>query len=364
MKILITGSAGFIGFHMANRLIADGFEVVGMDNISNYYDVNLKLNRLKEAGIHLEGSDNPDTGQDPSLHPPINCFHSKKHSNYRFYLLDLKEKERVMNIFKEEQFDQVIHLAAQAGVRYSLENPWAYIDSNIIGTMSILEACRNHPVRHLLYASSSSVYGNLKNAPFSIDQFVDHPVSLYAATKKSNELMAYTYSNLYRIPTTGLRLFTVYGPWGRPDMAYFKFVKAILADQPIDVFNHGELWRDFTYVDDIVEGICRIIQSPVTSHQSPVTSHGSPENSTPYILFNIGNSTPVKLTDFIAILEKLLNKKAKLNFTDMQPGDVLMTHADVSPLEKEFNYRPGTNLEDGLRIFVDWYKDYYSISNL
>ena len=340
MKILVTGTAGFIGYHLSIRLLNEDHEVVGIDNINDYYDAGLKYARLEDCGI--EGGKPYTFGKE---------YSSIIWENYRFYRIDLAEKERVLQIFKEEQFDLVVHLAAQAGVRYSLENPWAYIESNIVGTMSILEACRCYPINKLIYASSSSVYGNSPNAPFSTDQNVDHPVSLYAATKKSNELMVYTYSHLYKIPTIGIRFFTVYGPWGRPDMAYFSFTKRILEGIPIDVYNHGELWRDFTYIDDIIGGILAIIDSKEVLPKKV--------NGAPYSLYNIGNSMPVKLTEFIEILEKVLGREAKLNFTEMQPGDVLQTHADVSPLKRDFGFKPETSLEEGLNRFVEWYRWYY-----
>ena len=340
MKILVTGSAGFIGFHIAKKLLSEDHEVVGIDNINDYYDASLKYARLEDCGI--EGGKPYTFGKE---------YSSIIWENYRFYRIDLAEKERVLQIFKEEQFDLVVHLAAQAGVRYSIENPWVYIESNIIGTMSIIEASRHYPVKQLLFASSSSIYGNSSDAPFSTNQNVDHPVSLYAATKKSNELMAYTYSHLYKVPTIGLRLFTVYGPWGRPDMAYFSFTKKILEGIPIDVYNHGELWRDFTYIDDIVGGIRAIIESNDVSNNKV--------KEVPYSLYNIGNSMPVKLTEFIKILEKVLGREAILNFTEMQPGDVLQTYADVNPLEKDFGFKPETSLEEGLNRFVEWYRWYY-----
>ena len=340
MKILVTGSAGFIGYHLTKILLHKGHNVIGVDNINDYYDSILKYARLEDCGIE---------GEKPFIFGKE--YPSIVWENHHFFRIDLADKDRVSQIFKKEQFDLVIHLAAQAGVRYSLENPWAYIESNIIGTMSILEACRHFPIKQLLYASSSSVYGNSPDAPFSTDQTVDHPISLYAATKKSNELMAYTYSHLYKIPTVGLRFFTVYGPWGRPDMAYFSFTKKILEGKPINVYNHGELWRDFTYIDDIVGGILAIID-----HKDEV---GKTDHGVPYALYNIGNSKPVKLTDFISILEKVLGREAKLNFTEMQPGDVLQTHADVGPLERDFGFKHGITLEEGLKRFVKWYIMYY-----
>jgi len=340
MKILVTGSAGFIGFHLAKKMLNEGHEVVGIDNINDYYDVDLKYARLKDCGIE---------GENPFIFGKE--YSSSVWEDYRFFRIDLADKDRILLFFKEEEFDLVVHLAAQAGVRYSLENPWAYIESNIVGTMSILEACRHYPVKQLLYASSSSVYGNSPDAPFATDQNVDHPVSLYAATKKSNELIAYTYSHLYSIPTIGLRFFTVYGPWGRPDMAYFSFTRKIIEGLAIDVYNHGDLWRDFTYIDDITGGILAIVE-----HKDVVDNK---VDGVPYSLYNIGNSMPVKLTEFIKILEKVLGREAIMNFTDMQPGDVLQTHADVTPLERDFGFKHGTSLEEGLNRFVEWYRGYY-----
>ena len=340
MKILVTGTAGFVGYHLAKRLLNNGHRVTGLDNINDYYNPLLKYARLKDCGIER---DKP-------------FIFGKKYSsavwkNYHFFRIDLEDRERVLQIFKENKFDLVIHLAAQAGVRYSLENPWAYINSNIIGTMSILEACRHCPVERLLYASSSSVYGNSPDAPFSTDLNVDHPISVYAATKKSNELMAYTYSHLYQIPTIGLRFFTVYGPWGRPDMAYFSFTKKILKGESIDVYNHGELWRDFTYIDDIVSCILAIIDHKDDSDKKILGD--------PYSLYNIGNSKPVKLTEFIKILESVLGREARLNLTEMQLGDVIQTHADVSLLKRDFGFEHETSLEEGLKRFVEWYFEYY-----
>ena len=340
MKILITGSAGFMGYHLTVGLLVEGQEVVGIDNINDYYDAGLKYARLEDCGIE---------GEKPFIFGKE--YTSTVWEHHRFFRIDMADKERVFQIFKDEQFDSVVHLAAQAGVRYSLENPWVYIESNIVGTMSILEACRYYPVKQLIFASSSSVYGNSPDAPFSTDQNVDHPVSLYAATKRSNELMAYTYSHLYKIPTIGLRFFTVYGPWGRPDMAYYSFTKKILDGIPIDVYNHGELWRDFTYIDDIVGGILAIIESKDVIENN--VKGGS------YSLYNIGNSIPIKLTEFIKILEKVLGKEAILNFTEMQPGDVLQTHADVSLLERDFVFKHGISLDEGLKRFVEWYFGYY-----
>jgi UDP-glucuronate 4-epimerase len=311
MKVLVTGAAGFIGFHLVNRLITEGFEVVGLDIINNYYDVNLKYSRLKECGI-----------DEAEINENI-LINSNKYSNYQFIKLNIEDKKNLFNLFQKEKFDYVINLAAQAGVRYSIENPDVYISSNIVGFLNILEACRHHKIKHLVYASSSSVYGLNGKIPFSTSDNVDHPISLYAASKKSNELMAHTYSHLYNIPTTGLRFFTVYGPWGRPDMALFLFTKAILDDKPIDVYNNGKMFRDFTYIDDIVEGIYKVANNPSKGNKNWDNKNPNPSDSiSPYKIYNIGNSTPVKLMDFISEIEKNLNKKAKINFLPLQPGDV------------------------------------------
>lgn len=334
MKILVTGTAGFIGFHLVQRLLARGDEVVGIDNINNYYDTSLKYLRLKESGI------------DPHEAESGHLVQSLKYRGYRFKKLALEDKADLIELFDNESFDRVCHLAAQAGVRYSLENPQAYIDSNISGFLNILESIRSFPVEHMVYASSSSVYGNSEDMPLSILQRTDSPVSLYAATKKSNELMAYAYSHLFKIPSTGLRFFTVYGPWGRPDMAYFSFTKAICGGNPIKVFNNGDLFRDFTYIDDIVEGVVRVID------KSPVSL------ALPAKVYNIGNSSPVNLFYFIETLEKAIGKKAIKELFPMQPGDVYKTFADVSDLENEFGYHPSTSIEMGLQKFVDWYKVY------
>jgi UDP-glucuronate 4-epimerase len=335
MKILITGAAGFIGFHVSRELLNHSFQIIGIDNINDYYDKNLKESRLKILD---------------------------KYNNFIFHKLDLKNKGKVDEIFETYQPTHVINLAAQAGVRYSIENPYAYVDSNLIGFINILEACRNYPVEHLLYASSSSVYGGNKIAPFSTNHNVDHPVSLYAATKKSNELMAHTYSHLYRIPTTGLRFFTVYGPWGRPDMAYFSFTNNILEGKPIKVFNHGNMERDFTYIDDIVEGISKLIdRPPVGNRQWDESKNDLSTSFAPYKIYNIGNNQPVKLMRFINALEDALGIEAEKIYMDMQPGDVLRTYADVSDLEKDINFKPSTSIEDGLKKFVEWYKDYYKV---
>ncbi len=329
-KILITGTAGFIGFHLAERLIKEGYEVVGLDIINNYYDVNLKLNRLKEHGITPEFKI---------------IVQSLKHPNYRFLQMDLADHDELVGFMMSEKFDYVVNLAAQAGVRYSLENPRAYTHSNIDGFLSILEGARNSKVKHLIFASTSSVYGLNTEMPLSEDQKTDRPMALYAATKKANELMAHSYSHLFKVPCTGLRFFTVYGPWGRPDMALFLFAEAILKDEPIKVFNHGKMIRDFTYVDDIVESIYRLIPKPASEN----------EDSVPFQLFNIGNSCPVQLMEYIEALEKALDKKAKKNFMDIQAGDVPATHAHVGKLEEYVNFRPKTSVEKGVKQFVEWY---------
>jgi UDP-glucuronate 4-epimerase len=345
IKYLVTGSAGFIGFHLIERLLKDEeCEIVGLDNINDYYDVNLKYARLKESGIPKEKID-------------YNTFVvSEKNKRYRFIRLNLEDKKNILQLFESEKIDFVIHLAAQAGVRYSLINPESYIQSNIVGFLNILEGCKQEKIKHLVYASSSSVYGLNTKAPFSTSDNVDHPVSLYAATKKANELMAHTYSYLYNVPTTGLRFFTVYGPWGRPDMALFKFTKAILNGDPIDVYNNGNMIRDFTYIDDIIEGICKVInhipRPKETMDNDPSTSIA------PYKIYNIGNSSPVALMDFISAIEKELGKTARKNYLPLQPGDVMMTNSDVSDLEKDLGYKPSTKLEDGVHKFVEWYLDY------
>ncbi|MFW6277169.1 MAG: NAD-dependent epimerase [Prolixibacteraceae bacterium] len=340
MKILITGTAGFIGFHLAKKFLERGDTIVGIDNINDYYEIDLKYSRLKEMGIKRD---------EVRWHKKVR---SNIYANYSFVRMNLEDKEQLLKLFNEEHFDKVCNLAAQAGVRYSIENPDAYINSNIVGFMNILEACRHFNVKHLVYASSSSVYGNSKKMPLSTDDRVDNPISLYAATKKSNELMAHTYSHLFGIPATGLRFFTVYGPWGRPDMAYFLFTKAIQEGKPINVFNQGDLYRDFTYIDDIVNGVAKILEKP------PLTPPKE-ENKGCCKVYNIGNSTPVKLMDFIETIEKALGKKAEKNFKEMQPGDVYKTFADVSDLQNDFGYAPNTPLEKGIGEFVEWYKSYY-----
>jgi UDP-glucuronate 4-epimerase len=348
MKILITGTAGFIGFHLSNLLINRGDEVIGLDNINDYYDVNLKYARLTEAGI------------DKSEISYGNLTLSKKFKNYRFIQLNLEDREALHKLFKEEKFDKVCNLAAQAGVRYSLTNPYAYIDSNIVGFTNILEGCRRNNVKHLVYASSSSVYGLNETMPFSTHDNVDHPISLYAATKKANELMAHTYSYLYSLPTTGLRFFTVYGPWGRPDMALFIFTKAILENKEINVFNNGEMYRDFTYVDDIVEGIKHVIDNPPLPDTSWSGLVPDPSSSkAPYKLYNIGNNNPVKLMDFIGAIEKITGKQALKVMKPMQPGDVAKTWADVNDLIENFNFKPSTDINYGIKKFLEWYRGYY-----
>jgi UDP-glucuronate 4-epimerase len=335
-KILITGSAGFIGAHLSKKLIAGGAEVVGLDNLNDYYDPQLKKDRMAALA---EG---------PRF----------SHVN-----IELADRKAVENLFQEHSFDAVVNLAAQAGVRYSLINPHSYVDTNIVGFVNLLEGCRHSGVKHLVYASSSSVYGANTKMPFSVHDNVDHPVSLYAASKKANELMAHTYSHLFQLPTTGLRFFTVYGPWGRPDMALFLFTKAILENRPIDVFNNGKMERDFTYIDDIVEGVCRVIgRIPEGSSR---WDGGAPDPATsycPYRVYNIGNNNKEKLLRYIEILEDCLGRKAVKNFLPMQPGDVPATFADVDDLVADFNYKPGTALEYGIGRFVDWYKGYYRIS--
>jgi UDP-glucuronate 4-epimerase len=334
MKILVTGTAGFIGFHLAKRLLEEGNQVIGLDNINNYYDVRLKYARLKETGI---SQDETKYGE------PVQ---SKIYGKYRFIKLNLEDRASLENLFTTEKPDIVCHLAAQAGVRYSIENPYAYIDSNIVGFMNILECCRRHTIRHLVYASSSSVYGNSGKVPFSEEDRVDYPVSLYAATKKANELMAHTYSHLYQLPTTGLRFFTVYGPWGRPDMAPMLFAKAIMNDEPIKVFNNGDLSRDFTYIDDIIEGIVRVMDNiPAKEEEHPHCR-----------IFNIGNSQPVQLMDFIRTMEETIGKKAVLEMYPMQKGDVKITYADTSKLEAQINYQFQTKIDKGLSVFIEWFK--------
>jgi len=335
MKYLVTGAAGFIGFHVTQRLLAAGHQVVGLDNLNDYYDVNLKTARLDLI---------------------------KNHPEFTFVKGDLADREGIAELFRAQRFQRVIHLAAQAGVRYSLENPLAYADANLIGHLNILEGCRHNQVEHLLYASSSSVYGLNRRMPFSTDDSVDHPVSLYAATKKANELMSHTYSHLYGIPTTGLRFFTVYGPWGRPDMALFKFTRAMIAGEKIDVYNHGQMRRDFTYIDDIAEAILRLQDVIPQADISWTVESGSPATSSaPYRVYNIGNSQPVTLMSYIEALESALGQTAQKNMLPMQPGDVMETSADTSALYKVIGFKPQTSVEEGVARFVAWYKDFYRV---
>jgi len=333
-KILVTGAAGFIGFHLSQRLLAAGHEVFGLDNLNDYYDVRLKEARLARLA-------------------PL--------PNFRFVRQGLEEREKLQQLFASENFEIVVNLAAQAGVRYSLTNPHAYIDSNIVGFLNVLEGCRHGSVRHLVYASSSSVYGANTAMPFSVHHNVDHPVSLYAATKKANELMAHTYSSLYGIPTTGLRFFTVYGPWGRPDMAYFSFTRTILEGRPIDVYNYGKMQRDFTYIDDIVEGVVRVMDKIPGGDPDWSGAHPDPGTSyAPFKIYNIGNNNPVELLHFIAVLEDCLGKKAEKNLLPMQAGDVPATYADVDDLMRDVGFQPATSIEEGLRRFVAWHREYYT----
>ncbi len=333
MKILVTGAAGFIGAALTLRLLKRGDEVIGIDNLNDYYDTNLKLARL-ETILH--------------------------YANFKFIKIDISDKTKIEALFENEKFDNVMHLAAQAGVRYSISNPHAYIDSNIVGFLNILEGCRNNKIKHFVYASSSSVYGANTKMPFSVHDNVDHPVSLYAASKKTNELMAHTYSHLYGLATTGLRFFTVYGPWGRPDMSLFKFTQNILEGKPIDVFNYGNHRRDFTYIDDIVEGVMRVIDNPAQKNNHWDGNCPDPGTSlAPYRIYNIGNNNPVSLLNFIETLEKCLGKEAKKTLLPMQQGDVPDTYADVSDLISDFDYKPDTILEIGVRNFVEWYKNFY-----
>ena len=335
MKYLVTGAAGFIGFYVSQRLCAQGHEVVGLDNLNDYYDVNLKVARLKELEVFSE---------------------------FRFEKVDLANREGIAKLFNTEKFDRVIHLAAQAGVRYSIDNPMAYADSNLVGHLTILEGCRNTNVEHLVYASSSSVYGLNSKTPFAASDSVDHPISLYAATKKSNELMSHTYSHLYGIPTTGLRFFTVYGPWGRPDMALFKFTKAIVNGEKIDVYNNGDMRRDFTYIDDIVEGILKVQNViPEKDGNWTVEQGNAATSKAPYRVFNIGNGNPVKLMSFIEALESSLGIEAKKNFMPMQPGDVYQTYAEVEDLFEVTGHRPEVSVEQGVDNFVKWYREFYNV---
>jgi len=327
MKILVTGVAGFIGYHLAERLLGEGINVYGIDNLNNYYDVSLKKNRLAQL---------------------------QAQAGFEFQLLDLFDRQGIDSLFQDEKFDCVVNLAAQAGVRYSIENPFAYVDSNLVGFVNLLEACRYHQIKHLVFASSSSVYGANTKVPFATSDNVDRPVSLYAATKKANELIAHTYSHLYNLPITGLRFFTVYGPWGRPDMAYFKFARAIAQDKPIDVYNFGKMKRDFTYIDDVIEGVVRVMYKP------PQTIVDG-ASTAPYKIYNIGNNTPVELLHFIEVIEKAVGKTAIKNLLPMQPGDVPCTYADVDDLIKDVGFKPTTSIEEGLGRFVEWYQKYYTL---
>jgi UDP-glucuronate 4-epimerase len=346
LKILLTGVAGFIGFHLAEYLLKDGFDVVGFDAVNDYYDPRLKWNRLKELGIY----ENIVDGE---------LVQSITYPSFKFIRMQLEDEAGIMRLFKKEGFDIVVNLAAQAGVRYSLDFPKTFINSNITGFLNILEACRSYPVQHLVYASSSSVYGLNTSMPFSTSHGVDHPISLYAASKKSNELMAHSYSHLFGIPTTGLRFFTVYGPWGRPDMALFLFTEAIKKGKPIDVFNNGNMERDFTYISDIVEGIHLVMKNPPQPDKNWRTeSTDIASSSAPYKIYNIGNNQPVKLMSFIEEMEKQLDKKAILNLLPMQPGDVLATFADISPLQK-LGFQPKIDYKKGIFEFVKWYNSYY-----
>ncbi len=350
MKVLVTGTAGFIGSFTAARLAERGDEVVGIDNINDYYDVNLKYGRLERDGI---GPEDAETGE---------WVQSKGLPNYRFKRMDLENRSGMEDLFSRERFDTVCHLAAQAGVRYSLINPYAYIDTNIVGFLHILECCRHHEIKHLVYASSSSVYGLNEKFPFSVQDNVDHPISLYAATKKANELMAHTYSHLYGIPTTGLRFFTVYGPWGRPDMALFLFTRAILENKSIDVFNHGNMKRDFTYIDDIVTGVVKVLDKPPEGDPSWSGREPDPSRSrSKYRLYNIGNNSPVQLMAFIEVIENALGRKAEKNLLPMQPGDVAATWADVDDIAKDLGYAPTVKVAEGVKRFVTWYREFYGV---
>lgn len=349
MKILITGTAGFIGFHLALRLLREGHEVIGLDNINDYYDIGLKYARLQESGISQNEIEyNKLVG-------------SHKYPHYRFIKMNLEDRDNIDLLFQQEKFDAVCNLAAQAGVRYSITHPYAYIDSNVVGFINMLEACRQNQIDHLVYASSSSVYGLNEHIPFSEDDQVDHPISLYAATKKSNELMAHTYSYLYNIPTTGLRFFTVYGPWGRPDMALFIFTQAIIEGKPIQVYNNGEMERDFTYIDDIVEGIYLILNGdPPTGSSCWDAKQPDPSSSpAPYKVYNIGNSRPVKLMDFIHTIENTTGKKAIIEYMPLQPGDVRKTWASVEKLKSDFDYSSKIEVIKGIKEFISWFRGYY-----
>jgi UDP-glucuronate 4-epimerase len=335
-KTLVTGSAGFIGFHVAKRLLEKGHQVVGLDNLNNYYDVKLKGARLAQL---------------------------EQMPGFSFVKMDLAERERTRQLFEAQSFDLVVHLAAQAGVRYSLTNPEAYVDANLVGFANVLEGCRRSQVKHLVFASSSSVYGSNTRMPFSVHDNVDHPVSLYAATKKANELMAHVYAHLYGLPSTGLRFFTVYGPWGRPDMALFLFTKAILEGRPIQVYNHGKMQRDFTYIDDVVEGVIGVTERIPQPNPEFRSDHPDPgSSSAPYRIYNVGNHSPVELMRFIEVLEAKLGRKARLELMPMQPGDVLVTYADVDDLIRDVGFEPRTPIEEGIGRFVEWYREYHGVS--
>jgi len=348
MKILITGSAGFIGYHLVSKLVQTNNDIVGLDIINDYYDLRVKYGRLDRCGIHIQNIKHNIMVQ------------STKYENYKFIKLDLSDQKNIYKLFEDEKFDMVVNLAAQAGVRYSITNPDAYLQSNIIGFYNILEACRYNKIKHLVYASSSSVYGWNEKMPFSTSDNVDHPISLYAASKKSNELLAHSYSALYNIPTTGLRFFTVYGPWGRPDMALFLFAKNIIAGKPIDVYNNGNMMRDFTYIDDIVEGIARVISKPAKPNPAWKGETPDPGSSkAPYKIYNIGNNSPVRLLDFIESIEKAVGKKAIKNLLPLQPGDVPASHADVTDLIEDMRYKPNTPIQEGIDRFIEWYLEFY-----
>jgi UDP-glucuronate 4-epimerase len=339
VRVLVTGAAGFIGFHVCQKLLARGDQVIGLDNLNNYYDVTLKKDRLAQ----LQGN-----------------------SAFSFHKLDLADREGMSQLFAQTKLDGVVHLAAQAGVRYSIKNPHAYIDSNLVGFVNVLEGCRHSGVKHLVFASSSSVYGSNTKIPFAVQDNVDHPISLYAASKKAKELMAHSYSHLYNLPTTGLRFFTVYGPWGRPDMALFLFTKAILEGRPIDVFNYGKMQRDFTYIDDIVEGVVRVLDKIPEPNSNSLESGNTPTSTpskAPYKIYNIGNNQPVELMHFIGVLENCLGIEAQKNLLPLQPGDVPVTYADVDDLVRDVGFRPNTPIEVGIKRFVSWYSSYYNVVN-
>ena len=350
MKLLITGAAGFIGYHLVNKLVQTNNEIIGLDIINDYYDLRVKYTRLDNCGIHIQ-----------------NIKHnmmvkSTKYNNYKFIKLDLSDQKNIYKLFEQEKFDVVVNLAAQAGVRYSITNPDAYLQSNIIGFYNVLEACRHNNIKHFVFASSSSVYGWNEKLPFSTSDNVDHPISLYAASKKSNELFAHSYSALYSIPSTGLRFFTVYGPWGRPDMALFLFAKNIIDGKPIDVYNNGNMMRDFTYIDDIVEGIVRVINKPAKSNPKWNGENPDPGSSkAPYKIYNIGNNNPVRLMDFIESIENAVGKKAIKNLLPLQSGDVPSSHADVTDLVNDLGYKPNTPIQEGINKFIEWYTRFYEI---